>query len=101
MPIQVGSYSFDGPYRDPASLKAQSGVYAVLGINPGEPHWKVLDIGESESVRERVSQHDRSSCWVRQGKSRVEYAAYYCDERSRMRIEQELRSKYDPPCGKR
>ncbi len=61
----------------------------------------MLDIGESESVRERLSQHERSSCWVRQGKSRIEFAALYCDERSRMRIEQELRTKYDPPCGKR
>ena len=101
MTIQLGSYAFEGPLRDSASLADLSGVYAVLGINSGDASWRVLDAGESANVRDRVSCHDRSPCWARQGKREIAYAAHYANEASRMRIEQELRSHFNPPCGER
>jgi hypothetical protein len=100
MAIQIGNYNFEGPFRDSASLREQSGVYAVLGGN-GTNSWKVVDVGESEQIRTRVSNHDRANCWGRNRGDGLAYAAYYCTERDRMRIEQELRTKYNPPCGDR
>ena len=99
MSIQIGKYNFEGPYTSPSSLRNISGVYAILGAKNGKTY--VADIGESQEVRDRVENHDRQPCWVRQGYSKIEYAAYYCNESERMRVEKELRTEFNPPCGKR
>lgn len=99
MTIQIGGYNFDGPYPTSQSLQSRSGVYAILGAN-GTGNYSVVDIGESGNVSQRVSCHDRAPDWCRQGKS-LWYAGLCCDETNRMRIEKELRIKYNPPCGDR
>lgn len=101
MTISIGRYNFDGPFSDPGSLRAQSGVYAVLGRNSDSERWNVVDVGESENVRDRVANHDRADCWKRQGYRQLAYAAYYCDQRTRTQVEQELRKQFNPPCGDR
>ena len=101
MGVNIGNYSFDGPFSTADSLKAQSGVYSILGRNNELERWNVVDVGESENVRDRVANHDRKDCWKRQGYRSLAVAALYCDERTRMRIEQELRAQFDPPCGDR
>ncbi|MEZ5844812.1 MAG: hypothetical protein R3D27_13905 [Hyphomicrobiaceae bacterium] len=98
MAINIGNYQFDGAYSSPAHLADRSGVYAVLGATMNGP--KVIDIGESGSVRTRVQAHDRSTAWARQGLP-LSYAALYCDEATRMRIERDLRARFNPPCGDR
>ena len=98
MAITIGNYQFDGNYSSPIYLDDKSGVYAVLGATNGGH--KVVDIGESGWVRTRVQAHDRSTAWARQGLP-LSYAALYCDEASRMRIERELRARFNPPCGDR
>ena len=100
MAIQIGNYKFDGPFSEPSALRNQTGVYAVLGGDGSSP-WTVVDIGESRGVGPRVEQHDRAKCWNRQRHPRLAYAAYYCNEQARMRVEQELREQYKPPCGDR
>lgn len=99
MAIQLKSYPFDGPFDDTGSLHSQSGVYAILGKRPTDTQYQVLDIGESQSMRERVGNHDRAPCWKRQ-QLPLYVAAYYCNEATRMKIEQELRAWFNPPCGK-
>lgn len=98
MAITIGNYVFDGNYSSPAFLDDKSGVYAVLGATMNGH--KVVDIGESGWVRTRVQGHDRAQAWARQGLS-LSYAALYCDEAARMRIESELRGRFNPPCGDR
>ncbi|KIZ47771.1 MULTISPECIES: hypothetical protein [Rhodopseudomonas] len=98
MGINIGNYTFDGIYSSPAHLADRSGVYAVLGATmTGQ---KVVDIGESGWIRTRIQAHDRAPAWARQGLP-LSYAALYCDETSRMRIERELRARFNPPCGDR
>ena len=101
MTIMIGNYSFEGSFTDAASLKNQSGVYAVLGRNGQADRWSVLDIGESAKVRDRVENHDRGDSWRRQGFAALAVAGHYCDANSRTRIESELRTQYNPPCGER
>lgn len=102
MAIQIGSYNFDGPFGSTGDLQKRSGVYAVLGRNADAERWNVVDFGEAGDVQDRVSNHDRSDCWKRRGyRMPLNAAAYYCDERARMRIEQELRAQFKPPCGDR
>lgn len=99
MSIQLKSYPFDGPFDNTGPLHYQSGVYAILGKRPTDTQYRVLDIGESHSVRERVENHDRALCWKGQ-QLPLYVAAYYCDEATRMKVEQELRAWFTPPCGK-
>ncbi len=101
MSIKIGNYNFDGPHGDTSKLKNQSGVYVILGRNSGTDTWNVVDIGESATVRDRVENHDRSSCWKRQRYSQLQAAAYYCIEQQRMKIERDLRNRFNPPCGER
>jgi hypothetical protein len=100
MAIQIGKYNFEGPYPDTNNLRAQSGVYVILGKTGGN-NWNVVDIGESGNVKDRISTHDRSPCWKKQGHAELAVAVLHVNEQQRMSIERELRANYNPPCGDR
>jgi len=99
MSIKIGNYNFDGPYGSTNSLENKSGVYVILDCNSNDS-CKVIDIGESKEVKDRVENHDREGCWTRNVSNTRKYAVKYCSESDRMQIEQELRKQYNPPCGK-
>ena len=100
MSIQIGNYNFDGPHGSTNGLRAQSGVYVILGRN-SDSTWRILDIGKSQSVKERVENHDRKPDWQRQGHQELAVAALYVPVHQRMAIERGLRTHYNPPCGDR
>lgn len=100
MAIKIGNYNFDGPHDHTSALPPQSGVYVILGKSGGNT-WTIVDIGESQSVRERIENHDRQPAWQRCGHQELAAAVLYVPERHRMLIERELRIHYDPPCGDR
>lgn len=100
MSIQIGKYSFEGPYTSTGSLRDNAGVYVIL-CHSGEKY-RPIDVGESETVRSRVENHDRKSCWNRNCNSTLAVAVVYTpdkDEAGRRKIEQEIRNLYDFPCG--
>lgn len=99
MSIQVGNYQAQGPFGNEGSLNARSGVYVILGRSRQIDSWNVVDVGESENIRNRVQTHDRSPCWRGQGHGELAVAAIYADARNRMLIERELRGQFNPPCG--
>lgn len=100
MTIQIGRYNFEGPFGTLDSLRSASGVYAILGRN-ASGGYDVIDIGESATLRDRIASHDRKDQWTRFGYPTIFAAAHYSDPHARMRIEQELRALYNPPCGLR
>lgn len=104
MSIALAGYPFLGPYSSTAALENRSGVYAILTPTQNG-RYKVLDVGESHAVRERVESHERTSCWQRNATRRgIRYAAYYTphlQQPGRKKIEEKIREKYDPPCGER
>lgn len=61
MSITFSNYTFEGPYAISADLKNQSGTYVILGKN-SNGKWNVIDVGESDTVRERIENHDRITC---------------------------------------
>lgn len=102
MAINIGNYSFEGPYTLVSSLEDRSGVYVILCRTNSA--YNVIDIGESATVRSRVENHDRANCWNRNCRGQLEYAVFYTLNRQqagRKEIEQELRNTYKPPCGER
>ncbi len=103
MSIPIGNYNFEGPFISTGLLEDRAGVYAILDKRINGKYY-VLDIGESAEVRTRVENHDRSSCWALSQQGDIVYAAYYTPhipQSGRIKIEQELRTQYNPPCGER
>lgn len=103
MSIPLSGYEFRGLYPSAESLQDSSGVYAVLTqLDDGK--FRVLDVGESATVRSRVENHDRAESWLEHVVNGIHYAVYYThglQQSGRMEIEQELRAIYNPPCGER
>ena len=99
MSITISNYTFEGPYGDTTYLKDASGVYAILCRNNGEYH--PIDVGESETVKSRVDNHDRKSCWTRNCSGTLSVAVLYAHDGLRQIIEQILRKTYHLPCGER
>jgi hypothetical protein len=94
------SYSFVGPFTDTEDLGKKSGVYVVTTKQPDGIH-KILDVGESEDIRNCIEYHDRKACWKRHMQNGIYVSGYYCKESERMRIETAVRSAQNPPCGDR
>ena len=99
MSITIGSYHADGPFGNENYLQARSGVYVILGRSSTASTWNVVDVGESQNIRERVSNHDRAPCWRGQGHAELSVAAIYADAHNRVLIERQLRAQFNPPCG--
>ncbi len=102
MSVKIGTLTFEGPYQNTSKIEDKSGVYVILCRKNGE--LTVIDVGESATVRTRLDTHDRADCWRRNCSGTIEYCVYYTanqQQSGRMEIEQDLRAKYKPPCGKR
>jgi len=102
MGFERWGYQFDGAYTDPALLSSRSGVY-VIWCKKGD-NWDVLDVGEAADVKERVCNHERSSCWSRNCSGIIYYSATYTpnlQQPGRKEIELRIRSLTNPPCGER
>ena len=100
MTIKIGRYSFEGPYTGTANLKDQGGVYTILCQNNGK--YNTVDVGESETVKSRVENHDRTSCWNTNCFSSLAVAVLYTpgvSAEGRRQIEGEIRNTYNFPCG--
>jgi len=101
MPFERWGYQFDGAYTSPDSLESLPGVY-VIWCRSQEGAWHVLDVGESEDVRDRTTNHDRLSCWRANCKGTIYYSATYTPnmgKNKRLEIENEIRRRERPLCG--
>lgn len=93
-------YVFNGPFTHVDSLLQRSGVYLISVVENGAH--RVLDIGESSDIHTRVKNHDRQNQWMANNSGgQLHVSSYYCDESTRMSIEQHLRSLFNPVCGER
>ncbi len=102
MSIQLlpGISEFVGPYPSPDYIQNRSGVYVVL-TTIDQKNYTVVDVGESDDVKYRITHHDRKPCWMRHNRGTIWYAVYYAPEATRRKIEQQIRQRYSPPCGER
>ena len=102
MTVEIGGYTFSGWWNNVSTLDEKSGVYAIGCEKDGKV--KVLDVGESGNVQDRVEQHDRKDCWNKNCKSgTLKYAQHLTPNKQqagRKEIEQDIRDKVNVPCGK-
>ena len=102
MAFEYWGYTFEGAWADPNNLESRSGVYAIW-CRSGET-WTLLDVGESQDVKNRVLNHDRKDCWTRNCPGTIYYAATYTpnlQQAGRIEVEQRIRSLTRPICGER
>lgn len=105
--MKLGDFNFEGPFHTVDQLREEPGVYAVLGSRPGSLD-AILDVGESgwnfprgQGMRSRLKSHSRRQCWEKHSiNGTITFAVMYeKDGEKRLKIEEELRRLYRPPCG--
>jgi hypothetical protein len=101
MPFERWGYQFDGAYTSPDSLEPLPGIY-IIWCRSKQGTWQVLDIGESENVKESSNNHERRPCWLQNCQGQIYYSATYTPnigKNKRLEIEEKLRSESRPLCG--
>jgi len=99
--VGIGGYDFFGWLYTVSALYEDPGIYAI-GCEKGD-ETKVIDVGETDNIRDRIMKHDRKDCWEKECKNgTIVYAQYRTtvSKEKRTEIEKEIREKEDPPCGK-
>lgn len=102
MSIEVGRYTFEGPYSSATYLEDRSGVYAIHCSLDAK--YFLIDVGESAPLKSRVENHERAECWRRNCQGTFTVSAHYTpnlQQAGRMAIEQEIRAQFNPACGQR
>ena len=91
MSFERWGYQFDGAYNFSWILNAKAGVYIIRCKK--ENGRKILDVGESANVRERIENHEKKECWEQNCRGTILYSAtYLSDENERKKLEVKIRT---------
>jgi len=104
MSLTIVGQTFQGPFFNNSSLEERSGVYVIVTRRYSNDKYTVVDVGESATVKSRVSNHERSSCWNRNNLGELKVAVCYTPnlgQPGRKELEQKIRNHYAPTCGDR
>jgi hypothetical protein len=81
------------------SFKDEPGNYIFAKqISPGK--WAPVYIGETESLRDRLANHDKRSCVMRHGGTHVHAHTTSGGQNVRRDEEADLIARWDTPCNK-
>jgi len=97
MTILVGALEFEGPHTDLDCLSDLPGIYVVLCENAGE--LELLEMGESEYVREHLQAHPQRHDWYDEGLA-ISFAVHYTADLTpceRREIRDELDREFAEP----
>ena len=103
MSLIIAGYGFEQSGADGATLEHAQGVFVAL-CEFDDGNRRVIDVGESEDVKDRVENHDRRDCWMQNCTATLGIAVCYTPDWSlhqRRTLEQKIRAEFDPPCGER
>ena len=94
----ISGYQFEQGY--PLATTTFKNVAAVYIIYTNQL-W--LDVGETDQLGTRISEHERRACWQRNAGSVPIYVAVHqeSNQQTRLAIESDLRSQLNPTCGNR
>ncbi|MFH1473133.1 MAG: hypothetical protein ABIF06_01840 [bacterium] len=94
--MEILGYKFEGAFDHNELFTTDFGcVYALIDAN-----YQLVDVGQTNSVNDRIPNHNRKNCWVRNdcpGKNLFIHRSE--DEAYRLQLEGAIRSKYSPACG--
>ncbi|MBU0458913.1 GIY-YIG nuclease family protein [Patescibacteria group bacterium] len=96
--MNIAGYPFDGPYDHNRGFTQSFGcVYALINSSNN-----LIDVGETSDVNERIPNHDRKACWLRNGcPNHNLYIHKSPDQNYRLNLENAIRQRYSPTCGVR
>lgn len=102
MRFMVENYKFEGPFTSPDQIEEKPGLFAVYCFKDGG--YYIIDIDESENIRNAIKNHERINCWIENSKEGIiTFSVYYTphlDQKARKKIEKEIRSgETFLPCG--
>jgi len=104
--VKIGGMPFACVPLAQADFEDIAATYVVLCVAPGG-EWKVLDVGETGALGDRIDSHDRKDCWRRNCLGGNIWVCVYpmpSDQHTpedRRVLERAIRLQYRPPCGKR
>ena len=98
MHISVTADGFSYPFED--IYENKSGVY-VVATRTDSIAWKILYVGESENVKNRLQNHEQEPCWVLNKRRELRIFVYYCDFMERKNLETMIKIKHNPVCTER
>ncbi len=95
--VKIQNYDFQGPFSLNTSLNDVAGVYVVYTSQ----NW--LDVGETDKLGTRISNHERRPEWLRNASGQPIWLAFLGvgETRLRLAIESQLRLLLAPVCGEK
>lgn len=91
---KVLGYDFVGPYSiTTTSFNSVAGIY-LIATSGGN----IVDIGETDNLKERIPNHERKDCWNRNSGVNL-WFHFEGDSDQRLIKEKMLRNNYSPTCG--
>ncbi len=93
MSFEQWGYEFDGAYSAPDRLQSMAGVYVIWCKT--DDIWRVIDVGQSANVRQKLVEEGRAGCWTNDCRlGTLYFAATYTrdiSEAERSSLEQMIR----------
>ena len=96
--VTLYGYQFNGPYDIDSGFKEVPGIYIIY-----TSFARFLDVGSTDALGSRITEHDRKSCWAKNANGSPIYLAFMRvdDGQKRLAIESYLRDKLNPTCGEK
>lgn len=96
--MKILNFEFQGPFDHNDVFTRNFGcVYALVN-----PNSKLVDVGQTNKINDRLPNHDRKQCWIRNGcPNRQLYVRVNENEQARLTLETAIRNRYNPTCGVR
>ncbi len=82
-----------------SSFKDEPGNY-IFAKETSPGRWTPIYIGETESLKDRLSNHEKLPCVKRYGGTHIHAHTTPGGEKARKAEEADLLAKWDPPCNK-
>jgi len=106
VPLTIGGKSFKCSTLSDADFKDIAAIYVIICVDK-DGKWEVLDVGQSGELGERIDNHDRKDCWIKNCPNKNVWVCIYpmptakYSKQDRLDFENKLRNQFNPPCGKR
>ena len=90
----VEGNTYDGPWSlSSTTFNEVAGVYLIVDTNG-----TIVDVGETENLKGRISNHERSGCWSRNGGFNL-WFYHEINQVVRLAKEKHIRGTFRPVCG--
>lgn len=105
--VTIGGYPFVCVSLANADFKDVAVIYVILCVDK-DGSWKVLAVGQTGELGDRIDSHDRKTCWQNNCSNKNIWVCVYrmpsdkYTKQDRLKVEKHIRDTYGPlPCGKR